>query len=239
MKWLSFLLGWVGIGLIVQELEKRQAEAEATRLAELSGKPILSIGAKCNPFGDVRCDIEPKCGATYCDAQDLSQFRDKEFSVALLSHVLEHLDDPDKALAEAERVADDVIVITPSPIFPQTWLHPEHKWVYFNDRKIRIRGEDMKLCQQKPASDMDANEIAKTICLRDGELFWGSEAKGGPLSVHLRTNCPDGKAIGTWHSHPLATSEPSEQDIAEMRRAKLPWLCISGEDALRCYPVER
>ena len=93
--------------------------------------------------------------------------------------------------------------------------------------------------QLKPASEMDTSEIAKTICLRDGKLFWGSEAKGGPLSVRLRTNCPGGKAIGTWHSHPLATSEPSEQDIAEMRRAKLPWLCISGEDALRCYPIER
>ena len=86
---------------------------------------------------------------------------------------------------------------------------------------------------------MNANEIAKTICLRDGELFWGSEAKGGPLSVHLCTNCPDGKAIGSWHSHPMGTSEPSPQDISEMRRAKLPWLCISGEDALRCYPIER
>ena len=64
------------------------------------------------------------------------QRRDKEFSLALLSHVLEQLDDPDKALAEAERVADNVIVVTPSPIFPQTWLYPEHKWVYFSDRKI-------------------------------------------------------------------------------------------------------
>ena len=84
---------------------------------------------------------------------------------------------------------------------------------------------------------MDANEIAKTICLRDGKLFWGSEAKGGPLSVRLRINCPDGKAIATWHSHPLGTSEPSVQDIAEMRRAKLPWLCISGEENLKCHRV--
>jgi len=240
-NWLPIIIGWLGIGFIYQELQKRQAEAEATRLAELSGKPILSIGAKCNPFGDVHCDIEPKCGAIYCDAEDLSQFRDKEFSVALLSHVLEHLNNPDRALAEAERVADNVIVVTPSPIFPQTWLNPDHKWVYFNDRKIRIRGEDMSYCfrQIKPASEMDTNEIAKTICMRNGEIYWGSEAKGNPLSVRLRTSCPDGEAIGVWHSHPQNTSEPSSQDISEMLRAKLPWLCISGEEALRCYRIER
>ena len=137
---MGWLLAWLGIGLVHQELGKRRAEAEAVRLSELSGKPILSIGAKCNPFGDVRCDIEAKCGAIYCDAEDLSQFGDKEFSVALLSHVIEHLDDPDRALAEAERVSDNVLVITPNPIFPQTWLCPDHKWVYFDNRKVRIRG---------------------------------------------------------------------------------------------------
>jgi len=35
-------------------------------------------------------------------------------------------------------------VITPSPIFPQTWLHPEHKWVYFNDRKI-LTGKEQEI----------------------------------------------------------------------------------------------
>ena len=97
----------------------------------------------------------------------------------------------------------------------------------------------MKLYQIKPASNMDANEIAKTICLRDGEVFWGSESTGTPLSVRLRPSCPDGKAIGVYHSHPKGTSEPSSQDISEMLRAKLPWLCISGEDALRCYKIDK
>jgi len=235
--WRGLLL-WIGAGFIYHEVGRRQAEAEATKLAELSGKPILSIGAKCNPFGDVRCDIEPKCGAIYCDAEDLSQFGDKEFSVALLSHVVEHLDDPDKAIAEAERVADDVIVVTPSPIFPQTWLQPEHKWVYFGDRKIRIRGEDMYCFRQiKPASEMGANEYAKTICMRDGKVFWGSEAQGEFLSVKLHTSCPDGKAIGVIHSHPGGTSEPSSQDISEMLRARLPWLCVHGERELACYKI--
>ena len=92
--------------------------------------------------------------------------------------------------------------------------------------------------QLKPASEVDANEYAKTICIRDGEVFWGSEAKGEPLSVRLHAGCPDGgKAIGTYHTHPGGTSEPSQQDIDEMRRAGLPWLCITGEDTTQCRRV--
>ena len=93
--------------------------------------------------------------------------------------------------------------------------------------------------QIKPASEMDASEYAKTICLRDGKVFWGSEAKGDPLSVRLRISCPDGEAIGVWHSHPLGTSEPSSQDISEILRAKLPFICVHGDEALRCYRIEK
>ena len=93
--------------------------------------------------------------------------------------------------------------------------------------------------QIKPASEMDASEIAKTICLCDGKSFWGSEARGEPLSVRLRTSCPNGEQIGLFHSHPGGTAEPSSQDINEMLRAKLPYLCILGEEALSCYRVGR
>ena len=235
---IGWLLAWFGIGLVHQELGKRQAEAEATWLAELSDKPILSIGAKCNPFGDIRCDIEPKCGTVYCDANDLSQFGDKEFSVALLSHVLEHLDNPDKALVEAERVADNVIAITPSPVFPQTWLHPDHKWVYFNDRKVRIRGEDMKLCQRHGAHDGSV-EMARTLCLRNGEVTWGREGHSGtPSDVWINPSCPDGeKVIGIYHSHPGGTTEPSSQDIRAMRQAGLQHMCISDDYGVVCHRV--
>ena len=91
--------------------------------------------------------------------------------------------------------------------------------------------------QLKPASEIDANEYAKTICMRGDEVFWGSEAKGGPLLVRLHTSCPDGKAIGVIHSHPGGTSEPSPQDISETLRAKLPWLCVHGERELACYKI--
>jgi len=136
---LRLFLIWFGIGWLLEEQEKTDAEAEARTLAKESQKPIINIGAKQNPFGDVRCDINPECGTTFCDAHDMSQYRDKEFSVAMLSHVVEHLDDPDRAIAEAQRIADNVIILVPSPIFPQSWLMPQHKWLIFPDRKVRIR----------------------------------------------------------------------------------------------------
>ena len=95
--------------------------------------------------------------------------------------------------------------------------------------------------QVKPASEMDANEVAKTICLRNGQILWGSQGHSGtPTDVWINPSCPEGgKVIGTFHSHPLGTSEPSPQDINEMLRARLPWLCIQGDDALSCYKLER
>jgi len=106
------------------------------------------------------------------------------------------------------------------------------------------RGVEMKLCQIKPASEMGASEIAKTICLCNGEIAWGREGHdASPVSVRINPNspssCPEGcKPLGVYHTHPKGTSEPSSQDISEMLRAKLPFLCISGEEALSCYRIK-
>ena len=129
----------MAVGFLLQELNRRDAQRQALRLAQTSQKPILSVGAGTNPFGDVKCDIRPKQGVIYADAQNLAQFDDKQFSVAFLSHVLEHVEEPNKALNEANRVADHVVIVTPSPLFPPAWLSPQHKWVFLNGSKMRIR----------------------------------------------------------------------------------------------------
>ena len=93
--------------------------------------------------------------------------------------------------------------------------------------------------QIKPASAISANEVARTICLCNDEVMWGHEGHSGtPTDVWINPGCPDGgKAIGTYHTHPQGTSEPSPQDVKEMLRAKLPFLCIHADDALSCYRV--
>jgi len=112
-------------------------------------------------------------------------------------------------------------------------------WLLLGLLFYKVREANMKLCQVKPASEMSANEVARTICLSNGEVKWGSAGHSGtPTDVWIYPGCPEGgKAIGTMHSHPGGTSEPSPQDISEMVRAGLPFLCIHGERELTCYKM--
>ena len=74
----------------------------------------------------------------WCNAEDLSLFEDKTFSVALLSHVLEHCENPERALAEAQRVADNVVVELPSPLDITAWTTPSHRWVFIGNNKVSV-----------------------------------------------------------------------------------------------------
>ena len=54
-------------------------------------------------------------------------FADKQFGCAFASHVLEHLDNWQFALAEASRVADYVVVVLPHPQYFSGWIWPGHR----------------------------------------------------------------------------------------------------------------
>lgn len=60
-------------------------------------------------------------------------FVDKQFGCAFASHVLEHLDNWQFALAEMVRVADNVVVVLPDPVFFSGWLIPEHRQHFSRD----------------------------------------------------------------------------------------------------------
>jgi len=116
---------------------------KARRRAKELGKPLLNIGSGTKGScltgpklrGDINCDLAASksvpCGPgtiCHCDAQDLSQFEDKQFSVALIINTLGYVPNKKKALAEMHRVADEVIVSThllpwpqwgPGPLFPK------------------------------------------------------------------------------------------------------------------------
>jgi len=53
-------------------------------------------------------------------------FADKQFGCAFASHVLEHLDNWSFALEEACRVAENVVVVLPDPLYVSGWLWPSH-----------------------------------------------------------------------------------------------------------------
>lgn len=137
----SLIIAGVAIGstLAVRTFAgKGQSQWVANRLAENSGKPTINIGAKRSNWGDVNCDIRPQGGCIWCNAEDLSQFGDKTFSVALLSHVIEHCENPERALAEAQRISDNVVVELPSPLDITAWITPSHRWVFLGNNKVRV-----------------------------------------------------------------------------------------------------
>lgn len=56
-------------------------------------------------------------------------FRDKAVDFVILSHVLEHVPDPDQLLRELNRVAKAGYIETPSPLLEKVRGNSDHKWV--------------------------------------------------------------------------------------------------------------
>ena len=123
----------------------QRVAALARIAADRRGKPLLNVGAGTprsslatflfgpRLCGDVNMDIsatEPVCTAENVCHGDIQAipYPDKTFGAAFASHVVEHVDDPRKALAELARVADEVFVVVPRWWAPHTWLHPGHRW---------------------------------------------------------------------------------------------------------------
>lgn len=140
-------LGFAVAAYVVDVLVRPKLIAnQAIKSAALSGKPVINVGAGTpgsslrslllgpTTWGDVNVDIAadrsipPGRGrVSFGDAHSLP-YPDKHFGSLIASHVLEHMDDPDKALREFHRVADKVYVIVPQWWCPHTWLHPGHQW---------------------------------------------------------------------------------------------------------------
>ena len=113
---------------------------QAKRAAEFYCKPLLNGGCKSTytDSSDVNLDIVPRNVPHFIqgDIQDLSMFEDKKFGAVFASHVIEHVEDPDAALAEINRVSETVFVITPLPIWPWTWLQRDHIWIMWGTKKL-------------------------------------------------------------------------------------------------------
>jgi hypothetical protein len=122
----------LGVGAVYTAdvyLRDRSAGMRARKIALAAGKPLIVVGSGTDTSsatgakmwgkgipGSVHCDkaaLPGRCSpdtVCHCDGEDLSQFRDKQFSVALASNFLRYV--PNRQLAERElhRIADVVIV---------------------------------------------------------------------------------------------------------------------------------
>ena len=130
--------------LSLEVTEKRWALYEARRLANSMSKPMLNIGSRswmeAALMADVNLDIEYQPGIpnfVLGDAQDLSHWPDKHFGSIFASHVLEHVEDPARALGEWQRVAEYQVIAVPYWGSPHAWLSPQHRHVFIGSYVVR------------------------------------------------------------------------------------------------------
>jgi len=126
---------------IFNEAEKAFVTRKAYEYARNRRKPVLDFGCGIIPRGDYNLDIVPRKAKNFIVIQSFEKprlpFPDKFFASALCYHVLEHVNNPEHALNELNRVAERVFIITPNPMFWRTWLHLGHKWIFIGNTYFR------------------------------------------------------------------------------------------------------
>ncbi len=90
------------------------------------------------PGFDAYCDIlDPKFVTArpywQCAMEEMP-FKDKEFDFARCHHVIEHVNDPNKACAELIRIAKAGIISFPPPQAEIMFGRKDHHWFVFVDR---------------------------------------------------------------------------------------------------------
>lgn len=135
------MVGWIAAYLGISALnfysKKESALRKAIELCDERG--IVNIGSgptkeyaqaiADDPHITLNVDVLPDSRPNFLQA-DLNQYPwpiyDNQFSCALASHVLEHLDDPLRALQELQRIADFVVIVLPNPLSISGQINPEH-----------------------------------------------------------------------------------------------------------------
>lgn len=119
-----------------QLADRNRLYSDAECYASSVGKPLLVVGHPRGRHGcgDVNIDVTngyiAECPSfIQVDVEDLHIFRYKQFGSVFVGHVLEHVDDIEKAFAELCRVADKVFVAYPDWYSLTAYLSPGHKWL--------------------------------------------------------------------------------------------------------------
>jgi hypothetical protein len=126
-----------------EEQQREDVFNAARATATYLGKPLLNAGCggpekflRALENSDVNLDVIPREVPNFVlgSIEDLSMFRNKQFGAVFCSHVLEHVQNLEKAKSELDRVSDYQYYITPSPLFGFTWLSPFHRRVFADTR---------------------------------------------------------------------------------------------------------
>lgn len=95
------------------------------------------------------------------DAQNLP-FKDKEFDIAVLAEILEHVPDPVKALKEAARVANKVVITVPN----------EYEWNKNLDPLMTISDKEKKYGKSREVMAKEGNNAKEFYTDDNYEHLW-------------------------------------------------------------------
>jgi len=147
----SFIVGtgvWWVIGDAYHDVERKSVFEQARKRADELKKPLVNYGCGLDTHpllrsiaerSDVNIDIEPRNFPNFMLVQRNGTMRlpfEEKSTVIYCAHTLEHVDHPELLLKEFERISDDVYIIVPNPIFPQTWLASSHKRVFIGSSYV-------------------------------------------------------------------------------------------------------
>ena len=93
-----------------------------------------------NVYTDIFMPDRPPLGRfVVCPMEDMSCFKDKEFDYARCHHVIEHVNDPEKACNELMRIAKAGIIAFPTAQAEIMFGRPDHNWFVFAEvRRKRL-----------------------------------------------------------------------------------------------------
>ena len=144
---------WIGVSVSLEMKERLTAFTEARALADRLLKPLANIGCggprnlaniitpRFLEESDVNVDVVPRDVPNFKQADIYHlPFTDKEIGVAWVSHILEHLEDPDAAVKEVERVSDFQFFLVPD-WWSSSAAIPSHRWIFTSDDFTRISNQ--------------------------------------------------------------------------------------------------
>ena len=86
-------------------------------------------------------------------------------------------------------------------------------------------------------------EVGRAICALNGTFVSGPLAsQGDPNNVKVPLICPPGgRLVGLDHTHPGGGLAPSRQDMAEARRLRLDFMCVTVPETgkTKCKLLQR
>lgn len=143
------------------------------------GQLVLDVGSGDGPFAraDVLCDkyiedTENRVGQILIDRPFVTgdimalPFRDNTFDYVYCSHVLEHVEDPEKALKELMRVGKRGYIETPSEYLEKLKCSPGHRWY------IRMEHDTLTFIEKdKEIFDQLIQDISEQRLLNKDKTF--------------------------------------------------------------------